>query len=988
AVRALRTTEKTAGSDYTREEMTAHKEGILSFVQKRQRQTDAGPAVAAKRAKKLKEEPRMASFDWLCCVETALRGMGRTLLGWIPTEADDPDAPWPAHQQLPACLTTVMDQEQKQWCAAYYLSYKCQGQFVRLFGHMHRRCNDVDRGLQLAGVYGTCLLRLFEANIAYGPWVSGQYFEELQDMARTLVKAMTPDDPLLLKLRPQICNDHGWAQPWETDASARQRFVAGFAAEAPFQIKGSKAAAKRWFSILKSMREGDKHYHTKLLALAAIAQAKGWAEHWGDLWNPGPRLAAACQLQLGAASVAVGGAPGSANSSAPAVAKGKSGAAAKPVTAAKAKASAKQKVAAVMTGSANHVHSLAKVMANPELIVKSRMVQCVAGPFEIEHAGATDMRGADATLAYYVGVANGSWLDTLKSSFKSLSNVEKLKQIGLTVEFDPELRGQLSAAHPAVACQGAVATEMMHIFACIASERSASMAGCTRSYPHALAPIAGADWNALCKARRVKSPIIEPMVERNSLNVRPMRDFCRFAASVNWELHPSIVAFVRRLFSGFGNDKLVEDSLGTVRDSEARAPASKHMAPWRVWQAPRQHGVLAQYDMEEIDTDGVVPIADIGDVSCIFTGQVVAEDALAKLRGIRGEQTWMTFDAMSARRQPADHHLHRVLASDENWPLSNTAWRSALVPERVFVCLKDPEPKVFLVLYSCESALLGWPAVRSAGTQYVSLDAHAPKLVWHTVHDFEAVTVLPHSVVSPLRAFLDGSLTSTNMGLLTKLAEPVPLLDYLCSVGFAGVSEGLMKKLFGLRKAAAPQECVGGLDYETSLAVCLMKEIKPTMTQEESHLALQKRIGHKAEEDWTEHINIDDVEKVVSSGDKDQLKKFDAGQQANKALREALHSALEAVTKDMFKKGPAAKGAAKKPVAAPNAASWWATVRGDPAWLEKNRPPVGSVHVDDIAGRFQLAYPGQGTKSVAWTRRGMELANVEACRVLWSWHCK
>eukprot|EP00959_Pyramimonas_sp_CCMP1952_P111108 2324330-Pyramimonas_sp.AAC.1 len=61
------------------------------------------------------------------------------------------------------------------------------------------------------------------------------------------------------------------------------------------------------------------------------------------------------------------------------------------------------------------------------------MIQCVAGPFKIEHAGATDMRGADATLACYVGVANGSWFDTLKSSFKSLSNVEKLKQIGLTV---------------------------------------------------------------------------------------------------------------------------------------------------------------------------------------------------------------------------------------------------------------------------------------------------------------------------------------------------------------------------------------------------------------------------------------------------------------------------------------------------------------------------------------------------------------------------
>ena len=52
---------------------------------------------------------------------------------------------------------------------------------------------------------------------------------------------------------------------------------------------------------------------------------------------------------------------------------------------------------------------------------------------------------------------------------------------------------------------------------------------------------------------------IEPMVARNSLNVRPMRDLCRFAASVKWEPHPSLVSYVKKIFSGFGNDKLIED---------------------------------------------------------------------------------------------------------------------------------------------------------------------------------------------------------------------------------------------------------------------------------------------------------------------------------------------------------------------------------------------------------------------------------------------
>eukprot|EP00959_Pyramimonas_sp_CCMP1952_P187437 3919218-Pyramimonas_sp.AAC.1 len=100
---------------------------------------------------------------------------------------------------------------------------------------MHRRCNDVDRGLVRAGVYGNCLLRCFEANIAHGPWISGQYYSEMQDMAMDLVQAMQADDPLLLKLWPMICNDRGWDQPRQVGGAARGAFVKTFATQRPFQ---------------------------------------------------------------------------------------------------------------------------------------------------------------------------------------------------------------------------------------------------------------------------------------------------------------------------------------------------------------------------------------------------------------------------------------------------------------------------------------------------------------------------------------------------------------------------------------------------------------------------------------------------------------------------------------------------------------------------------------------------------------------------------
>eukprot|EP00959_Pyramimonas_sp_CCMP1952_P133287 2786706-Pyramimonas_sp.AAC.1 len=99
-------------------------------------------------------------------------------------------------------------------------------------------------------------------------------------------------------------------------------------------------------------------------------------------------------------------------------------------------------------------------------------------------------------------------------------------------------------------------------------------------------------------------------------------------------------------------------------------------------------------------------------------------------------------------------------------------------------------------------------------------------------------------------------------------------------------------------------------------------------------------------------------------------------------------TAIGNASKTLFKKGPAAPS--KKAAAGANVShhQWWNQVKGDRAWLEKHRPPIGGIYVDDTAGRFQLSYPGFQPRSVSWTRRGMDVANAEACRILWEWHSK
>ena len=171
-------------------------------------------------------------------------------------------------------LTVVMDQHQTQWCAANFLLHEVKMHAFFLFGPVHRRHNDLDRGLAKAGFFAVCLQRLFEINIAYGPWANGSIFQQMQEQAQDIVVGMTPDDPLLLALWPRICADKNWRRAEDTDRAARQSFLQSFDALSVVQFKGKRASTARWRSMVQGMADGDDRFHTKLLLLASICARK------------------------------------------------------------------------------------------------------------------------------------------------------------------------------------------------------------------------------------------------------------------------------------------------------------------------------------------------------------------------------------------------------------------------------------------------------------------------------------------------------------------------------------------------------------------------------------------------------------------------------------------------------------------------------------------------------------------------------------------
>lgn len=284
------------GAEFTEDEKRKAKKRRSDFVKKRERQETADEKVA--NAKRNKAIPRLASLYWIRDFDHALQeGLGHGLSFWIPNDKrawDDDMAPG---EEDPGCLTVCMDQQQVQWCAAWFLSGHLDMQVNWIFGPVHRRSNDIDKALSKAGYYGSCLLRLFELNIAYGPWANGAIFGQMREQALDLVAGMSSDDALLAKLWPRICEDKGWRSDEETNSASRQKYIDDFASLRMVQFKGPRASTSRWCSLLGAMRQEDTYYHDKLLLMASLCCDKGWASSWDKLFTPSPRLLQYCGMQ-------------------------------------------------------------------------------------------------------------------------------------------------------------------------------------------------------------------------------------------------------------------------------------------------------------------------------------------------------------------------------------------------------------------------------------------------------------------------------------------------------------------------------------------------------------------------------------------------------------------------------------------------------------------------------------------------------------------
>lgn len=279
------------GSQFTDDERRILQSRVRRFFQKRESLAPSGTPASAElqsAKKRAKVIPHLATLDWLKAVDNCIRcGIcDEGLSGFHPpaVQFDQAEGPEVNVDSVPL-LTLGMDSESKQRSGFFFLRAR-QFSIVMLQPLHHRKNNDVELALFRAGFMPTMRRRMLIANIAYGPWHSSAFYEDIKDSACDLAANMQADDALLLMLWPRICSEKCWFQPCERSAESRMQYIKDIATSQVATTKGPKASTMRWMSILTAIDYSDKENMTKLLILLYQALQKQWLVSFDELWKP------------------------------------------------------------------------------------------------------------------------------------------------------------------------------------------------------------------------------------------------------------------------------------------------------------------------------------------------------------------------------------------------------------------------------------------------------------------------------------------------------------------------------------------------------------------------------------------------------------------------------------------------------------------------------------------------------------------------------
>ena len=488
---------------------------------------------------------------------------------------------------------------------------------------------------------------------------------------------------------------------------------------------------------------------------------------------------------------------------------------------------------------------------NRRCIVRS--ILGLGGPLAKEHADNSAVKNVKDTIADHIATVGGKWFDTCKDVMRMLGDGAFLVGSGLRVGALGASMKDLNPESDFIQAEDMAAARVWRIAKCLCKERVASM--CRRkTYPDELAPLcSGGDrakyamekfketWDSyIWVLRHDGDATMREIALHHSLASRHMQDTARIIRSVDYD-HESrqVQQRVTRYFSGLAHEAIFENCMRELRHQENKVTANQVVKGVKAYLAPVDKRLLKDFERAEIDISSVLPVSsDIVKSPSIFKPEKEVKSR-AKLSGVKGKDRWPTWGNESIKAQSVLESLGRDLFTKDNPDLAQLVWRSEVVPvgEIVLHRKSETEPAwIVLVQHTCKYGIIGWP-VNRIGSCSVFVDLNAPDVVFKHVYCFDSMSVLNTRALSPSHCELL-EVDVRNRGVVLSHGSFTDLLQWQAEAGFLGCGETVLKNIFEDQKWEPPALTEPRLDYEATLCLALMREVRPHTTNEEAVEAL------------------------------------------------------------------------------------------------------------------------------------------------------
>ncbi|CAE7572860.1 MKK5 [Symbiodinium sp. CCMP2592] len=940
----------------------------------------------------VRQPERQATQEWLRDLSHSLAVVGWS---WSCCRRTTDEA-------RPFVLVLCTDQEATQLAAANYLSFGRQLFVQHVPDPAHRSHNDVHLAMAAAGLLTFSIVSIGLYNVRYGPWNKGTWFGKVQTMADEMSRSMSPSDPLLLAFFPEILADQGRSQDENTEES-RRAFLESLPNRSFVRSKGSKASQSRFNSLSTAHAELDRDWSAFCLVLVVICVAEGWAKSAADLWTPQSEVAESAGSSRAAAKSAA------------------------------RKALQKQRGRSV-----NTLHGMTMFACNPDNKSLARTVFFVLGPEGIRCSKMLeDLRSAEATVKQYSEWAHWEYMTVAHEHVAKLSNLAALQRIGLDMSM---LLPEEEAREAAVTWQDAVARRVVRLtqrllrYRCGSQLPSTNGWGSTAGLLHQSTEARRASLSFLADVDKT----VQAVQKEGSLEAKQLLEghpatgpvmalvLSELRAGSFVEVAADTLAFLRRLWSGLLNSKLVEDANKVQREAEQRNGTSKTIGRLEGWHGLTRKKLLEGYKRPEVGCGAmsVVPtkfeadqwfqrpkrlrMADsLASASTASTVEEVSDQSLEEdvLKGVSLAKTWASHTPESEQDRLASFSLlTKVVKEGKDWTFVEQGWWASFAPEGHGLLFPGLPP--CYVVRSYKRAALVWPAKLekvAESEEMLVLDPEAPSLCWLHLYNDEVV-VLDLVATSPQRGLrLLGE--TRPLGVALRVQAKRPLLRHHEVYGFAGVAEWGLRRLVQSKGWSLEASEEAGHEEDDRLAVACLLSLEATLTKDE---VVARILFRQEAATWASECGELDLAEVVRdtmlSADQEvalqQIAKRKATHQTAVQVRQRVSKTFDYVAKKFasrpeFKKAAAARKAKEKKAEqhkkeqAAEIKRCYALVSSDVDKAVKAAVPAAvRVYTDPPNGRWKLSYStawAYATRSISWTAIGSKAGGAEVLRQAWSW---